>query len=655
MNCINACLFCGNHKRQDDHKMKNIVSKCKKIHPYFGENQASSLSRRKLSLRCHSPEHMCSMRLDHLLYFIAYHIDNDEFKRLKLILTGPEGISGNILEKCNTCSALFTVLKQSGYISGDNVSILLKVLHILRKEELKQLIEQYCVDEGMDFHNYKSGLAQPYVSHNQKLNEMWKKTGRNETIYEECEKICKLIENMSYSIFHVWPAYDTKANDDIVFVVLTKSIGDKLQVEEELGNIGYNIFVTNVDSNSNESEQVIKKQTKLKSNVCQFQIESMKNVINKHSDRLLQNHQYLSAISGSTVRSKNFSLGKSKHCVSVQSCIVLYVIAKGKVPLHENTFESQIDGIPVDVREGTFETTNLPSQKYFRPVKMGCQITSNKTSPSYGTLGGFYYHTDLGLCGITCAHVVLDEAEMHDLRGEKKIWNTDPPMVFQPDISRLKYQLGPVKEVVYKAGNDSSSGIDMAIFKLEGRAPNSGHFPAGPGLCFETGRTLGTSGLKHNTQVLKYGRTTELTRGYIEFENVTVRAIRYERRYTVNNCEYTYFLKNQIQIRPDISDFRPFNDDGDSGAFVFAKDTDNQLACIGMCVGKIDLSAVVIPISVIKEELGVSQLYDFRWNHISEKLKEIDREMKIRNNQQNKMDKKLDKILSKLSSSSKKK
>jgi hypothetical protein len=311
---------------------------------------------------------------------------------------------------------------------------------------------------------------------------MWKKTGEKEIVYKECEKICKLIESMSNSILHVWPAYDTKANDDIVFVVLTKSIEDKLQIEEELGGIGYNIFVTNIDSSSKESEQAIKQQTKLKANPCHFQVEDITNAINKHSDRLLQNHQYLSAISGSMVRSKNFSLGQSKHCVSVQSCIVLYVIVKGKVPLHENKFEDHIDGIPVDVREGTFETTILPSHSYFKAVKMGCQITSSTTSPSYGTLGGFFHHRELGLCGITCAHVVLDEASMHELRGEKKLWSTHSPMVFQPDTRRPKYQLGPVKEAVYKTGNEHSSGIDMAIFKLENRAPKSGHFPSVPGI-----------------------------------------------------------------------------------------------------------------------------------------------------------------------------
>jgi hypothetical protein len=98
-----------------------------------------------------------------------------------------------------------------------------------------------------------------------------------------------------------------------------------------------------------------------------------------------------------------------------------------------------------------------------------------------------------------------------------------------------------------------------------------------------------------------------------------------------------------MEIRPDISVFQLFNDCGDSGAFVFAKDTDNHLACIGMCVGKINTNAVVIPISVIQEELGVSQLYDFRWNHLSEKLEEIKKEQKA-------IHRKLDEVLKRLPS-----
>jgi hypothetical protein len=141
---------------------------------------------------------------------------------------------------------------------------------------------------------------------------------------------------------------------------------------------------------------------------------------------------------------------------------------------------------------------------------------------------------------------------------------------------------------------------------------------------------------------LKYGRSTGLTRGYIEFEVTTVRLLNYDRKYTINNDKYTYLLKNQIEIRPDISEspqFKLFNDGGDSGAFVFATDSDDQLACIGMCVGKLNSNGIVIPISVIKEELGISQFCDFQTKHLSEQIQEINKEMKM-------MNRKLDRLLS---------
>ncbi|XP_060578024.1 uncharacterized protein LOC132735141 [Ruditapes philippinarum] len=483
--------------------------------------------------------------------------------------------------------------------------------------------------------------AQPSMIDQKELNMMWKRTDKNKhEIYEECERISKFIENMSSSIVHVWPAYDTNANDDIVFVVITtKDIDDDLQVKDKLEKTGYNVFVTRVDSCSKESEQVLQKVDQLETNQCFSKLEDLGSVINKHSDRLLRNHQYLSAISGSNVRSERFSLGQSEHFVSFQSCIVLYVIAKGKIPLHENKFEDNLDGIPVDVREGIFQRTILPSERYSKPVKMGCQITSNRTQ-SFGTLGGFFYHEDFGLCGVTCAHVVLDEAMIHDLRGEKKVWSREEsPMVFHPNTTQDEYKLGPVKEAVYRTGSEDSSGIDIAVFKIEGATPDSGFFPEEPEMCFETGRTLGTSDLKKKTPVFKYGRTTALTRGYIEFENTTVRMIKFERKYTLGSNEYTFLLKNQIEVRPESSlCTQLFNDFGDSGAFVFVKDSDNQLVCIGICVGKLNTNGVVIPITAVKGDLGITKFCDFRLNRLCEKIKE--------------MDKKLDTILVRLPSNS---
>ncbi|XP_060594691.1 uncharacterized protein LOC132749034 [Ruditapes philippinarum] len=478
----------------------------------------------------------------------------------------------------------------------------------------------------------KTVTPQPSMIDQKKLNMIWKRREENKTqIYDECELISKFLENMSSSIVHVWPAYDTKANDDIVFVVLTsKGIEDNLQVKDKLKKTGYNVFVIHVDSCSKESEQVLQKLDQLETNQCFSKLEDLGSVINKHSDRLLRNHQYISAISGSNVRSERFSLGQSEHLVSFQPCIVLYVIAKGKIPLHENKFEDNLDGIPVDVREGIFQRTILPSERYSKPVKMGCQITSNKTPlESFGTLGGFFYHKDFGLCGVTCAHVVLEEATIHDIRGEKKIWSKEEsPMVFHPNTTQHEYKLGPVKEAVYRTGSEDSSGIDIAVFKIEGAAPDSGFFPEESEMCFETGRTLGTSDLKYNTPVLKYGRTTALTRGYIEFENITVRMIKYERKYTLGSNEYTFLLKNQIAVRPELNSCTQlFNDFGDSGAFVFVKDSDNQLVCIGICVGKLNTHGIIIPISAVKGDLGISKFCDFRWHRLSEKIKEMDEKL----------------------------
>jgi hypothetical protein len=103
MNDENGCLPSGSHKRSDDRKMTISVSNIIKLHPYLGENQASSYSKRKRSLRCHSSKQMLSRRFNDLLDYIAFNIDDTEFIMLKLILAG----NINYLCHAKTDSVLF--------------------------------------------------------------------------------------------------------------------------------------------------------------------------------------------------------------------------------------------------------------------------------------------------------------------------------------------------------------------------------------------------------------------------------------------------------------------------------------------------------------------------------------------------------------------
>lgn len=87
-------------------------------------------------------------RLSELLHYIASNVDETELKRIKLMFTGPHGIGKRVLEECDSCLALLTVLKQRGYIARDNILYLNKILYVLQRQDLLQKTVEYCNNEG---------------------------------------------------------------------------------------------------------------------------------------------------------------------------------------------------------------------------------------------------------------------------------------------------------------------------------------------------------------------------------------------------------------------------------------------------------------------------------------------------------------------------
>ena len=75
-------------------------------------------------------------------------------------ILGHRGLGKRTLEKCNTCMAFFTELKQRGYISRDNILYLNKILYILDREDLTKRTVEYCLEEG-DVICYYSADEQP--------------------------------------------------------------------------------------------------------------------------------------------------------------------------------------------------------------------------------------------------------------------------------------------------------------------------------------------------------------------------------------------------------------------------------------------------------------------------------------------------------------
>ena len=68
----------------------------------------------------------------------------------------------------------------------------------------------------------------------------------------------------------------------------------------------------------------------------------------------MREHSYLTVVSASKI--KSIKHGSEKAPYKEMVCIVLYVDFKGAIPIHEALFQTDLDGIHVDVREGTFTT-----------------------------------------------------------------------------------------------------------------------------------------------------------------------------------------------------------------------------------------------------------------------------------------------------------
>ncbi|KAH3746842.1 hypothetical protein DPMN_181259 [Dreissena polymorpha] len=151
----------------------------------------------------------------------------------------------------------------------------------------------------------------------------------------------------------------------------------------------------------------------------------------------------------------------------------LYVPAKGYIPIDEDPFDESYDGIRVDVREAVYERFRKYAKDVHTHVKMGCQIERKRKT---GTLGLFVQHPFYGLCGVTCAHVLLDDEEKKAYNNKKFLDPEDPEnFVHQPSPP---HDIGVIRKVIVKEDARYPIGVEIAVIQIKKRGPNSGQFPA---------------------------------------------------------------------------------------------------------------------------------------------------------------------------------
>ncbi|XP_052789863.1 uncharacterized protein LOC128224166 [Mya arenaria] len=276
---------------------------------------------------------------------------------------------------------------------------------------------------------------------------------------------------------------------------------------------------------------------------------------------------------------------------------------------------------------------------------MGCEIHRKGTTVT-GTLGGFIEHPEYGLCGIISAHVALHPDELYECkyRGghlklnhwpERYVHDRD---IYQPAAYDESQPTGHLVEAVYIEGDNITSGVDIAIFKITDRLPVDGTFPAqiraeqkeATTLKFTSGKTTGSINTSNHT-LWKFGKTSGQTRGQMEFVTPFVSVKEIHLRCMAGDFQVMQMNLHQVTSIDEI----PFACPGDSGALVFLDRED--LVCVGVIEGGFEGGGPVFvsPINSILKHCNVTQLKSFypTQGEMAASISELQKQI-TKNNQQ---------------------
>ncbi|KAH3726954.1 hypothetical protein DPMN_052835 [Dreissena polymorpha] len=422
-------------------------------------------------------------------------------------------------------------------------------------------------------------------------------------ILGECSRkyndTCKSILTFDH-VRDVFPAHKSNDTSSVVFVVTVENETDA--IIKNLDDLGINYIIKNLKfSNVGKTINNVIQMTEI-------EVETLRTCVRNNAKKLMEKHRYLSIIEGCSYILDKEPVGAT-NALNYEPRLALYVHAKGYIPIDEEPFDTSYDGIKVVIRVGVFVPFARKADEFHEHVRMGCKIQRSLN----GTLGLFVEHHSYGLCGVSCAHVLLSAEEMMHCRERngRIVLDSIDCDVYQPEHP---HKIGILREDITKEGSDSESGLDIALFQISTRFPQDGKFPQPrisnmPDKSFESGRTIAIN--VHNDKCYKFGSCSDFTEGkLINLGHPScVRDV-------LQVAEYTFTICNQVRVQSQSGHL--FANIGDSGAPVFVKDGDGQLACIGIIVGgrASDGVVYVTPITRILQELGISKLKSFVPNFV---------------------------------------
>ncbi|KAL3854454.1 hypothetical protein ACJMK2_013780 [Sinanodonta woodiana] len=459
-----------------------------------------------------------------------------------------------------------------------------------------------------------------------------KEQGYNKGIQCLLRGMANILRKQIPDAIRVWSGYRTQDIHAPVFVVMLrkKTIIPEKKILSELYD-DYEIVFRN-EHTPNEEEVRISEQSKVNANTKDVAL--ILDCIAKNTERLMNEHSNLSIIAASTVKAIGFNGCVSKLKLIESRCVVLYVPLKGIIPVGEKEFPKDIDGINTDVREGEFICHGQNEENTWHPkLPMGCCI-STKAGQS-GTLGGF---VDLpgGKTGcITAAHVVLSKTESKNyLKSKKKKKDRYNASLAQGETIIDIYQptckmdaFGRVSKIAYEEGNILEPSIDAALIEITDhqRTPHTGMFPSGNypvigfteenPMIYNRGKTRYHSNISRGSRVVKYGYSTNITHGKLEWNGSSVRNLNTGgqswHRLKAGNIPYPKFF-NQMVVKS--SDKINFSAPGDSGALVFLYHRSSRdLEAIGLLIGSSTHKSpaqmhIVTPIQAVFQKLKLDNV-----------------------------------------------
>ena len=253
-------------------------------------------------------------------------------------------------------------------------------------------------------------------------------------------------------------------------VAIYETFPEKLEVKDRF--LSFEAIQKELGDMSQEAKYVANYEQRNKMQFAPEELQRLQKCLDAHTERLMNEHSNLLIVSASKVKSVRYGL--SDASLQHKSCIVLYVNLKGVIPLGEEPFPSEIDGIQVDVRESIYKNY-IKKNEHLETLMMGCQITTDFKKS--GTLGAFVELKSDDLGCLTCYHLFEDSNAQSSNSATRKV-DIKMKQVYQPTKDYDAF--GKLEKVIDKRPyKNTGITVDAALIKItdKTRIPTSGRFP----------------------------------------------------------------------------------------------------------------------------------------------------------------------------------